>query len=50
MAIAGIPAGPDVGRYKALLVEEILEGRLAPGDKEAAEKILRTALKDEHAR
>ena len=50
MAIAGIPAGPEVGRYKAMLVEEILEGRLAPDDKEAAEKILRKALKDEHAR
>lgn len=49
MAIAGISAGPEVGRYKAMLVEEILEGRLAPGDKEAAEKILRRALKDEHA-
>jgi len=41
MALMGIPAGPEVGRLKQWLVEEVLEGRLAPGDTVAAEAALR---------
>lgn len=48
MELAGIPAGPLVGRYKSMLVEEILDGRLAPDDKETARKILMQALENQN--
>ena len=40
MALTGLPAGPEVGRLKARLVEAVLDGRLAPGDREGARRIL----------
>jgi poly(A) polymerase len=41
MAFTGLSEGPEVGRLKAILEEKVLEGTLAPGDKEGAETILR---------
>jgi poly(A) polymerase len=41
MAAFGWDPGPEVGRIKALLEEEVMEGRIAPGDREAAEEWLR---------
>ncbi len=43
METAGIGPGRRVGELKALLVNEILEGRLAPGDKETARRVVREA-------
>jgi poly(A) polymerase len=40
MRIADVAPGPEVGKLKNLLVEKVLEGELAPGDKEAATRIL----------
>jgi poly(A) polymerase len=42
MAIMGLEAGPEIGRLKMLLTEKVLDGDLAPDDKRAAEKILRS--------
>ncbi len=43
MALTDLPPGAEVGRIKALLLEEVLEGRLAPGDAEGARAfVLRT--------
>ncbi len=50
MHIAGLQPGPEVGRLKDYLVNEILEGRLAEGDREAAERLLRQKLEQEHGR
>ena len=50
MRIAGLRPGPDVGRLKDYLVNEILEGRLAEGDRQAAERLLREKLEREHGR
>ncbi len=41
MRILGIPGGPRVGEAKEFLVNEIVEGRLQPGDQEAAEQVVR---------
>lgn len=41
MAILGLEPGPEIGRMKAMLVEKVLEGELAPGDKESAERLIR---------
>jgi len=40
MEITGWPAGPMVGRAKLHLLDLVLEGRLAPGDRDGAEKAL----------
>lgn len=40
MACLGLPPGPKVGAAKAMLIEQVLEGTLAPGDKEAAKHLL----------
>ncbi|MEJ5296561.1 MAG: HD domain-containing protein [Armatimonadota bacterium] len=50
MRIAGLAPGPEVGRLKDYLVNEILEGRLAEGDRKAAERLLRQKLEQEHGR
>lgn len=34
--LTGIPPGPQIGQLKELLREEAIEGRILPGDKEAA--------------
>lgn len=47
MGIAGIGPGPDVGRFKDMLINEMLEGRLKAGDAAEAERILREAVKRE---
>ncbi len=44
MSIAGIGPGPRVGELKEYLVSEMLEGRLAEGDRETAERLLRARL------
>ena len=41
MEILGIGPGPEVGKLKAYLENEVVEGRLKPGDKEAAAQLLR---------
>lgn len=41
MTVLGIEAGPEVGKWKQLLTEKVLEGELKPGDKEGAEALLR---------
>jgi len=41
MEILGVEAGPEVGRWKNLLTEKVLEGEILPGDKGAAKKMLR---------
>jgi poly(A) polymerase len=43
MTIAGVPAGPEVGRLKNLLTEAVIEGQLAPNDKAGAERLLMAA-------
>ena len=40
MALTGLPAGPEIGRLKARLVEAVLDGRLLPGDGDGARAIL----------
>ena len=40
MALTGLPAGETIGRLKAGLTEAVLDGRLAPGDKDGAAKLL----------
>ncbi|MGC8784424.1 MAG: CCA tRNA nucleotidyltransferase [Armatimonadota bacterium] len=40
MEILGIPAGKQVGECKAFLLNEVIEGRLAPNDKEGAKHLL----------
>lgn len=37
----GIEPGPDVGRRKTWLIEQVLEGRLTPDDKAAARVLLK---------
>jgi poly(A) polymerase len=44
MEILGIESGPEVGRWKALLTEKVLEGGLAPGDKETARRVLKAEV------
>jgi poly(A) polymerase len=41
MALTGLPEGAEIGRLKALLTEKVLDGELAPHDKEAAVAFLR---------
>lgn len=40
MTLLNVPPGPKVKAAKHFLVEEILEGRLAPSDKETAQRLL----------
>jgi poly(A) polymerase len=40
MQIKGLSSGPEIGRLKQILQEKVLDGVLAPGDKDAAKKIL----------
>lgn len=40
MELTGVPAGPEVGRIKAYLTEQVLEGSLAPNDKESAKRMI----------
>ncbi|MEI6913972.1 MAG: HDIG domain-containing metalloprotein [Armatimonadota bacterium] len=47
MQLTGLPPGRKIGEYKEALISEILEGRLAPDDKIAAEEILRRMLEEE---
>jgi poly(A) polymerase len=41
MELLGLEPGAEVGRVKQMLVEKVLEGELAPGDKDGARKLLR---------
>ena len=43
MTALALAPGPEVGRLKALLTEKVLEGDLAPGDKEAALQLLKAS-------
>jgi poly(A) polymerase len=49
MELLSIPAGRDVGRWKAFLTEQVLDGVLAPGDKEAAKAALLRAVAESTA-
>lgn len=40
MQVLGIPPGPKVKEAKRFLLDEVIEGRLAPGDKDSAKRIL----------
>lgn len=40
MAATGFPAGPRIGEIKQALVEHVLEGTLAPEDKEGALRLV----------
>ena len=40
MDLSGFEAGPDVGDAKAFLLDQVLEGNLAPGDTEGALTLL----------
>lgn len=40
MALTGLAPGPEVGRLKTMLEEAVVEGRLAPGDEEAAAEMV----------
>ena len=42
MALLGVESGPLVGKVKRWLQEEVLEGRLEPGDTERAEALVRS--------
>ena len=44
MDLLGVQAGPEVGRAKAFLLEQVLEGNLAPNDTESAKNFLQTYL------
>ncbi len=50
MARLGLRAGKQLGAVKEYLVNEVVEGRLAPDDKEGAEKLAREYLAGEIAR
>jgi len=41
MAIMGLEPGPEVGKLKQMLSDAVVEGRIAPDDREAAEAMLR---------
>jgi len=41
MALTGVSPGPEIGTIKAALLEDVLEGRIAPGDRAAAEQRLK---------
>ncbi|MGC8862836.1 MAG: CCA tRNA nucleotidyltransferase [Armatimonadota bacterium] len=41
METLGLDPGPEIGRLKKYLEAEVIEGRLAPGDKSAARELLR---------
>jgi poly(A) polymerase len=41
MAALGLSAGPEVGKWKAVLAEKVIEGEIPPGDREAALRVLR---------
>jgi poly(A) polymerase len=43
MRITGAEPGPEVGRYKKMLSEAVVEGRIAADDKQAAEALLKNA-------
>lgn len=49
MSLLGIPPGPEVGKWKTFLTEQVLEGLLAPGDKPAAEAALLRAVAETSA-
>ncbi len=42
MALTGLSEGPEVGRIKGMLLEKVLEGELAAGDKEGAKAWIRS--------
>ncbi len=46
MALLNLEAGPEVGTWKAFLLEKVLEGDLAPGDKAGATALLRLATEE----
>lgn len=46
----GIGPGPEVGRWKAFLLEEVIAGRLTPGDGSHAKEMLLTEISDKAKR
>lgn len=47
MAILGLEAGPEVGKWKTFLTERVLEGDLSPGDKEGAKALLTSTVQNQ---
>lgn len=41
MQLTGVSPGPDIRKIKQYLLDEIIEGRLLPGDKDTASQLLR---------
>lgn len=50
MRLLDIPAGADVGKWKKFLADKVLDGDLAPGDKDAGRSILLDAVAQTSAR
>jgi poly(A) polymerase len=48
MALLRLPAGPQIGRIKGVLVDAVVAGELAPDDKEEAERLARRLLDPNH--
>lgn len=46
MSLLGLEPGPQVGRWKQHLLDRVLDGRLAPGDKDTARAELKSAYED----
>lgn len=44
MELLGVPPGPEVGKWKNRLTEQVIEGEIAVGDKDAAVAFLRQAM------
>jgi poly(A) polymerase len=40
MELTGLEPGPEVGKLKSMLLDKVLEGELAPGDKEKARHLI----------
>ena len=49
MELLGLPPGPQVGKWKAFLTEQVLDGFIQPADKEAAKAALLRAVAESSA-
>ncbi|MEA2552180.1 MAG: hypothetical protein QOJ65_356 [Fimbriimonadaceae bacterium] len=49
MELLSLEPGPEVGKWKSFLTEKVLDGHIAPGDKEAARSELQRAVAESNA-